>query len=490
MKTTDETPALRVTARAKQILEQSGIRQNPYLQALRDGTMPLEEFRRSQEQFFFAVTFFPRPMAALVGRIPNPKSRLDILHNLVEEHGEFNEKLFHHTTFQQFLRSIGGVPEKIEATALSPALRAFNSILTSACVLDELEVGVACMGIIEYAFAGMSATIGQAVVQRGWVKQAELVHYALHAQIDERHAAEFFAVIEPNWPDPARRYFIEQGLELGAYAFDRLYRELYALGAASQGRNADHRRGPQSAPIPPFNLTWAAAAHILTIWLVSCMAQKRPIRVRRSQEKRRDESRAKILAAAERIFARDGLAGARTDAIAADAGVNKALLYYYFKGKDSLYEAVIAEHLGEFNSQALPVLQAPGPAPDLLLRYVKLHFDFISRQHRHASLFQQLMMKGGKAPERLFRDFILPRAEALRKLLARGMRAGEFRKADPFHTAVSIAALIVFYFSATPMLRLMIQADPYAAPNLKRRKQEVVEFIQQALFIGPNAHAA
>src|SRR5690349_10123409 len=139
-----ESRAPRMTAEADRILEKSGIRRNPYLQALKDGSMSLESFRRSQEQFFHAVTFFPRPMAALVGRIPNPKARIDILHNLVEEHGEFNEEHFHHTTFQRFLRSIGSEPSKVEASALCPALRALNSVLTSACVLDELEVGVAC----------------------------------------------------------------------------------------------------------------------------------------------------------------------------------------------------------------------------------------------------------------------------------------------------------------------------------------------------------
>src|SRR6266850_3196157 len=220
-----ESRAPRVSAGADRTLEKSGIWRNLYLQSLQDGSMSLESFRSSQEQFFHAVTFFPRPMAALVGRIPNPKARIDILHNLVEEHGEFNEEHFHQTTFQRFLRSIGSDPEKINAP--SAALRAFNSVLTSACVLDELEVGVACMGIIEHAFAGISAIIGQAVVQRRWVRQEELVHYALHAQIDERHAEEFFAVIEPRWEDPERRYFIEQGLELGAYVFDRLYWDLY-----------------------------------------------------------------------------------------------------------------------------------------------------------------------------------------------------------------------------------------------------------------------
>lgn len=216
-----------VTARAADVLKRVNIVHNPYLETLTDGSMTLEQFRRSQEQFFFAVTFFPRPMAALVGRIPDPAKRLDILHNLVEEHGEFREQLFHHTTFQQFLRTLGSDPDTLDSLSLWPALRAFNSVLSAACLLDELEVGVACMGIIEFAFAPISAVIGGAVVRRNWVPANQLVHYKLHADIDERHAEEFFAVIEPLWNDKRHRYHIEQGLELGAYVFDRLYRDMH-----------------------------------------------------------------------------------------------------------------------------------------------------------------------------------------------------------------------------------------------------------------------
>jgi pyrroloquinoline-quinone synthase len=222
--------APRVTAHANEVLGRVDILNNPYFKALADGTMSLDCFRRSQEQFFFAVTFFPRPMAAMVGRIPDPRSRLDILHNLVEEHGEFHEELFHHNTFQRFLRTLGCDPGAVERGAPWPAVRAFNSVLTCACVLDELEVGVGCMGIIEHAFAPISAVIGRTVVERGWVKADELVHYALHAQIDERHAEEFFAVIEPHWDNPTRRHYIVQGLELGAHIFDRLYRDLFERG--------------------------------------------------------------------------------------------------------------------------------------------------------------------------------------------------------------------------------------------------------------------
>ena len=231
-----------VTARANAILARSGILANPYFRDLQNGAMPLDAFRRTQEQFFFAVTFFPRPMAALVGRIPDPKQRLDVLHNLVEEHGEFQEQRFHHTTFQQFLRTIGSDPGRLDDLLIWPEVRAFNSVLTAACVLDDLEVGVACMGVIELAFAGISALIGRAVVDRGWVAPESLVHYKLHAEIDERHADEFFAVVERGWRDGSRRYFIEQGLELGVYVFDRLYRDLHAAVAwrAPQDHSASH----------------------------------------------------------------------------------------------------------------------------------------------------------------------------------------------------------------------------------------------------------
>ena len=231
---TQEKCAPNIIACADKVLDRFGILGNPYFKALQDGSMSLEAFRKTQEQFFFAVTFFPRPMAALLARIPDPGQRLDILHNLVEEHGEFDEAAFHHTTFKKFLGSIGSDPNRLNDMFLAPQLRAFNSVLTTSCLMDEVEVGVACMGIIEYAFAGISSLIGKAVVANGWIAAEDLVHYKLHAEIDERHAAEFFAIIEPLWSNKQKRYFILQGLELGAYIFDRLYRDLLALAQANQ----------------------------------------------------------------------------------------------------------------------------------------------------------------------------------------------------------------------------------------------------------------
>jgi pyrroloquinoline-quinone synthase len=231
-----ESRAPRAIRAATAALERVAIERNPYLTALEDGSMSLERFRRTQEHFYVAVRFFPRPMAALVARIPDPQARLDILHNLVEEHGEFRPEAIHEATFRGFLRSLGSQVDAVLDLPVSPVVRAFNSVLTTACVLDEVEVGICCMGIIELAFASISARIGRAVVRRGFVREQELVHYRLHAAIDERHAEEFFAVVESVWDDPVRRAFAEQGLAMGAYVFDRLYRDLLQeaqVGAAS-----------------------------------------------------------------------------------------------------------------------------------------------------------------------------------------------------------------------------------------------------------------
>jgi TetR/AcrR family transcriptional regulator len=205
-----------------------------------------------------------------------------------------------------------------------------------------------------------------------------------------------------------------------------------------------------------------------------------------SSAARSQAARAAILAAAAKIFAKKGLAGARTDSIAATAGVNKAMLYYYFKSKDGLYEAVVEDHFAEFNRQAIGVLSAPGSARAALLRYVNVHVDFISQRHQSAPLFQQMTMSGHKFLKRLVRRYFAARGEALGNVITRGIRQGEFRKVDPFQTSVSIIGLIVFYFSSAPVLKLLGHADAYSPVNLQRRKREVVDFIRHGLFIDPN----
>jgi TetR/AcrR family transcriptional regulator len=197
------------------------------------------------------------------------------------------------------------------------------------------------------------------------------------------------------------------------------------------------------------------------------------------------ETRAAILKAAGRIYAEYGLAGARTDAIAAAAGVNKALLYYYFKSKDELYQAVVGSQVREFQKQAREILAAQGPAGPVLLRYVSYHFDFMATHRQYPRIFQRMMMEGDPALERLIREHSLPLKKLLVAVLARGMKAGKFRDLDKAHTIVSIAGLTAHYFNIAPAYRVITGQDPYSRANLAKRKAEVLKFIRYALFRHP-----
>ena len=199
------------------------------------------------------------------------------------------------------------------------------------------------------------------------------------------------------------------------------------------------------------------------------------------------ETREAILGAAERIFGDEGLEGARTDAIAAAAGVNKALLYYYFRSKEGLYRAVLESYLADFNRQALVVLSSQGSARSVLLRYINLHFDFMAAHPHHGPLSQRMLMEDQKSLVRLARQYILPRSEALVGVIERGMRAGELRQMDSTHAAISLISLIVFYFSSAPVMREVGGMDPYAKANVERRREEVLKFVRHALFKNPES---
>jgi pyrroloquinoline-quinone synthase len=219
-----------VTAEAKA----HPILHNRYFTALREGLLDQALFRETQKQFFFAVRYFPRPMAALTARMPSSSLRQGLIHNLSEEHGfeeecpaGFDSRLAHDRTFQQFLTTLGVSREDIRKLHEGAAVRAFNTSLMGACLMEPVEVAFGCLGVIEHTFADISALIGDQVVKRGWISAEDLVHYKLHAEIDQRHAADFFQVVTGAWDGGGDcRAAVQDGVKLGLHVFNRLYEDL------------------------------------------------------------------------------------------------------------------------------------------------------------------------------------------------------------------------------------------------------------------------
>jgi TetR/AcrR family transcriptional regulator len=206
-----------------------------------------------------------------------------------------------------------------------------------------------------------------------------------------------------------------------------------------------------------------------------------------------EQTRAAILEAAKLEFSGEGLAGARTDAIARAARVNKALLYYYFRDKESLYAAVLDSVFTGLAARINEALDRRLPPRERLLAYAAAHFDYIAETPEYPRLVSRELMrarfgeKRGRGPahtnvRRLVANYFQPVFRRVTAVLDEGIESGEFRPVDPMHFMLTMVATIVFYFTATPVLQAVTGIDPLSRERMAERRAAVLDFIAAALF--------
>ena len=199
-----------------------------------------------------------------------------------------------------------------------------------------------------------------------------------------------------------------------------------------------------------------------------------------------EESRTAILRAAAEEFAEHGIAGARTDAIARAARVNKALLYYYFKDKETLYGAVLDNAFSGLKTTVFRVLDSDLPPGRKIMAYVGAYFDFVASNQNYPRLMQREMMRAREREsphlENIAKNYIQPIFRRVGEVLRQGIADGEFRNVDPAHFIPSVVAMIVFYFSGAPLLKKIVRFNPLAPERIAERRAAVLDFVSAALF--------
>lgn len=199
-----------------------------------------------------------------------------------------------------------------------------------------------------------------------------------------------------------------------------------------------------------------------------------------------EQSRIAILQAAVHEFAREGVAGARTDAIARSAGVNKALLYYYFKDKEGMYQAVLDEVFSGVRTSIHEALDQNLPPRDRLVAYIQAHFDYIASNPLYPRIVHAEFLRAGRDPSRLqkvAKEYFRPIFAHLAALLQEGVHSGDFRPVNPIHFIPSMVSVIVFYFTTAPIMKVMTGGDPLSPERLAERRAAVVDFITSSLFV-------
>jgi TetR/AcrR family transcriptional regulator len=206
-----------------------------------------------------------------------------------------------------------------------------------------------------------------------------------------------------------------------------------------------------------------------------------------TQSERADLTRARILSAAIREFGANGLAGARTEQIAEAAGVNKALLYYYFRSKEDLYTSAIEAVVEGTRAASLAMLQADASAGERFLQIVLSNFDRTHSNPAFHSLMQQEMIRlhrgEANALTLLAEKLIRPMWLKVRELIEAGVASGELISAEWSQMLCAGIGANVFYYLSAPLIGLALEFEPLKRSALKFRRKAAIEYLGQTIFI-------
>jgi AcrR family transcriptional regulator len=197
-----------------------------------------------------------------------------------------------------------------------------------------------------------------------------------------------------------------------------------------------------------------------------------------------ERTRQRILAAATEEFARYGLGGARVDRIAARAGANKRMLYYYFRDKDNLFLAALEGRYAHIRA-AERGLDLEQVDPRLALRrLVEFTWNYFLGHPEFMTLLNSENLHKGRhvRRSRSVPEMHTPLVETLRGVLRRGERAGVFRRGiDPVQLYISIAGEGYFYLSNRYTLSQIFGRDLMTRAALAERARHNAEMILHAV---------
>jgi AcrR family transcriptional regulator len=180
-----------------------------------------------------------------------------------------------------------------------------------------------------------------------------------------------------------------------------------------------------------------------------------------------------ILAAASEVFQRKGLSGARMDEIARAANVNKALLHYYFRNKESLFQKVFIKAFGQFFKKVMGLFESDLPLDAKIYKAVDLYSNMLLH-NKDLPLF----IMGGMRDNPVLLAEIMKghQGEAFSKLsmqLEEAYEKGFIKKISVHEFFMNLASLVIFPFIARPLVKEMfeLEEESFDKMILDRRKK-------------------
>jgi AcrR family transcriptional regulator len=193
----------------------------------------------------------------------------------------------------------------------------------------------------------------------------------------------------------------------------------------------------------------------------------------------------RILSAAKKVIFSKGYAGARMQDIADEAGINKALLHYYFRSKDKLFEMIFKEATGKLMPQISSIFRDPGL--DIFGKIRAFCSSYIATwmEQPYVPMFvlHELHSNPDKGMANLFdKEKFKPIREQVLSAFETAAKKKQIRPVDPYHLFLNMISLCLFPFMGRPVFKAVTGiSDKQFDHMMQQRAHEVSEFIIESI---------
>lgn len=191
----------------------------------------------------------------------------------------------------------------------------------------------------------------------------------------------------------------------------------------------------------------------------------------------------RILDAARKVFQSKGMHGARMQDIADKAGINKAMLHYYFRNKEQLFESVFSEALQKLLPAIIGIWQAPVPTEQKIAKFIDGYIEILQA---NPFLPAFILNEVNQNPERLQKLFVKKGAATIVKSILEQinstLKKNGVSNTDPRQLLINALSLCVFPFIAKPIItKVMNLSDKEFQSMMQQRKELATKLILHSL---------
>jgi TetR/AcrR family transcriptional regulator len=196
-----------------------------------------------------------------------------------------------------------------------------------------------------------------------------------------------------------------------------------------------------------------------------------------------DNTEVKILTAARKVFLERGFDGARMQHIADEAGINKALLHYYYRSKDKLFEAIFRDAFKTFLPAVGEIMKKEMTLRNKISSFIDHYYALLMSNPELPVFILHEIQRNPATLAGMIMNHISP--DHILKTLRADMKTYGCRAIDPKQLLVNMISMIAFPFAARPLMqKILFDGNPKSYERfIQKRKNEIKKFTFRALGI-------